>query len=237
MTDEELLEIIDFNCRRDYSLSQRPEILEEKEAREEEEALKSAQLEAQGGISGEEAAEIARDLLGTVFGVSPEGMEENCYLDEDYFDVPVYCVNYSIPSQCYYTFSIYAANGELAQLSQSIPGSSDDGPVTEEEGAAQMEENCQAAREFMEEKLGIREQYEHIYCLYQVKDGNMFTHSMVYYFIRADGTGHRVIYSFDSNMLGEYKQTTYEDYLEKSTASSENYREEYRHEVKRFILE
>lgn len=76
MTDEELLEIIDFQAKTNYALSQTDAA---KEARVES-AAKNARLKdrlaAIGGISEEEAQKIAEDYMKAAIGTAAEGKDD-----------------------------------------------------------------------------------------------------------------------------------------------------------------
>ena len=73
LTDEELLQIIEFETKRDYVLSERTEpadiTAEEKQARE--------QIAESGGITEEKAIALGTEWLHNLYGVSEKGMELN----------------------------------------------------------------------------------------------------------------------------------------------------------------
>ena len=76
LTDEELLQIIDFNYTRDYAVSQGTAAQEaRKEWEEKEEGLK-AKVQKEGWITEKEALQAAEVYLQTEFGVSAEGMRD-----------------------------------------------------------------------------------------------------------------------------------------------------------------
>lgn len=83
LTDEELMEIIDFILKREYAVNQNcekehaEEIAQEKEPKK---AAITANVE-NGGITEQQAAETASALLPEFYGITGEGMEFNHYYD------------------------------------------------------------------------------------------------------------------------------------------------------------
>ena len=99
------LQIIDFNYKRDYSLTLDPQVQSEIAMQEKEQEEIKARIEKQqNSISETEAASIAQKWMDSLFGISTDGMEETIYLDKDSFDIPTYHVTYDIQSNCYYYF-------------------------------------------------------------------------------------------------------------------------------------
>lgn len=217
LTDEELLEIIDFNYKRDYALSQDEDVIAAKAAWKEEQERQRALVEAGGGINAGEALNTARSLLTALFGESPEGMEESCYLDSDFFDVPVYCVTLDVRSTCYYYFRINAADGSLVNTDCSISAWMDMEEMTEEAVSGQLSAACRDAKSFLENQMNLHEEYSKVYCLYRVKDGYLAGNKIGFYFIREDGSAHRVKYFCDPHdqrrSLAEYRLSSYEEFL------------------------
>lgn len=80
MTDEEILEIIDFQYMMNYVLSQSPAAQEER-ARVQAEKEQWERIEAGDGISEEEAIEIAAEQMETELGERAEGKEILRYED------------------------------------------------------------------------------------------------------------------------------------------------------------
>lgn len=69
---EELLEIIDFDYKSDYALSQTPAAGQARKEHKKEQARLEEQVLSSGGISREEAAGIARERMKARLGVSAE---------------------------------------------------------------------------------------------------------------------------------------------------------------------
>ncbi len=76
LTDEELLEIIDFDLKRDYALKERAEVIvadELAEIREKEKSGIEAAI-ANGGITEEQAIEISKGYLKDIHDTTEEGL-------------------------------------------------------------------------------------------------------------------------------------------------------------------
>lgn len=219
LTDEELLEIIDFNCKRDYALSQDEDVKATKAAWEEEQKTQKALVESGGGISDSKALSIARTLLTTLFGESPDGMEENCYLDLDYLAVPTYCVTLDIRSNRYYYFWINAADGSLVSVQCSTADWMDAENMAEDKVTGQISAARQDAEAFLANQRNLHEDYKEVYCRYTVVNGTISGNRIGFYFIKEDGSAHWVRYFCDprdyTRSLAEYRLTSYDEYLEK----------------------
>ena len=125
LTDEELLQIIDFNYTRDYAVSQGTAAQEaRKEWEEKEEGLK-AKVQKEGWITEKEALQAAEVYLQTEFGVSAEGMTADVFLDEPKTGLFIYHVGYQTEddSSIYaYGIDLNAEDGSLVDTSDaSIP--------------------------------------------------------------------------------------------------------------------
>ena len=81
MTDEEILEIIDFQHKMSYAISQSPAAQEERAKMQAEENEWREKIQAAGGISEEEAIEIATRQMETDIGSRAEGKEILRYED------------------------------------------------------------------------------------------------------------------------------------------------------------
>lgn len=189
LTDEELLQIIDFNQKRNYSLEKHSK---EAAERAEEQKRQIALVEAGGGISEAEAKQTGIALMETLFETEIMGMEENCYLDLEACDVPVYCVNYSVQSRDYYYFWINAADGELVEAEHSHADWLHEEGMDASLVPEQLEAGKEAAQAFLEEKLEIRETYEKVVCRYRVPDGKLSHNRLTFYFEKEDGTAYEV---------------------------------------------
>ena len=121
LTDEELLQIIDFNYTRDYAVSQGTAAQEaKKEWAEKEESLK-AKVQKEGWITEKEALQAAEVYLQTEFGLSAEGMIADVFLDEPKTGLFIYHVGYQTEDD----ISIYAYGIDLNAEDGSLVDTSD----------------------------------------------------------------------------------------------------------------
>ena len=122
LTDEELLQIIDFNYTRDYAVSQGTAAQEaRKEWEEKEEGLK-AKVQKEGWITEKEALQAAEVYLQTEFGVSAEGMIADVFLDEPKTGLFIYHVGYQTEddiSTYAYGIDLNAEDGSLVDTSDA----------------------------------------------------------------------------------------------------------------------
>ena len=81
MTDEEILEIIDFQHKMSYAVSQGPAAQEARAEKQAEENQWQEKIQAAGGISEEEAIEIATKQMESELGARAEGKEILKYQD------------------------------------------------------------------------------------------------------------------------------------------------------------
>ncbi len=121
LTDEELLQIIDFNYTRDYAVSQGTAAQEaRKEWEEKQEGLK-AKVQKEGWITEKEALQEAEVYLQTEFGLSAEGMIADVFLDEPKTGLFIYHVSYQTEDDS----SIYAYGIDLNAEDGSLVDTSD----------------------------------------------------------------------------------------------------------------
>ncbi len=122
LTDEELLQIIDFNYTRDYAVSQGTAAQEaRKEWEEKQEGLK-AKIQKEGWITEKEALQAAEVYLQTEFGLSAEGMTADVFLDEPKTGLFIYHVSYQTEddiSTYAYGIDLNAEDGSLVDTSDA----------------------------------------------------------------------------------------------------------------------
>lgn len=213
LTDEELLQIIDFNYKRDYSLTLDPQVQSEIAIQEKEQEEIKAQIEKQqNSISEAEAASIAQKWIDSLFGISTEGMEETIYLDKDSFDIPTYHVTYDIQSNCYYYFSISTIDGTVMSFQRNVASLLDSPPVTESQARLQITETYRTAREILKEQAGIYEDFSNVFCHYIAEDGYITSMSMAYYFITSDEKIYKISFYSGAREFYAYKQVSSEIY-------------------------
>lgn len=210
LTDEEILEIIEFNYKREYSLSLDPEVQAVMEEREKEQNEIKEKVQADNGITEAEAVTIAQNWMNSFFNVSPNGMEETIYLDDEMFEVPIYHITYDIQSTCYYYFSISTIDGSIMSIDISLASWGDAPEITEEQATAQMSENYQTALRFLNEQLEIRDEFETVYCLYRAEDGKLISRVLSYFFQKADGDFYLVTFRCGNSEFSNYTHATAE---------------------------
>lgn len=129
LTDEELLEIIDFQTRTDYALTQNDAAKEAREAFAQEQAQLAEQVEAVGGISEEEAVKIAESRMKAELGAEAEGKDDVDVLlvdtsetDRAYETDMIYVVSFeNAGDRSTYTCEIDAANGSVLGAREHRP--------------------------------------------------------------------------------------------------------------------
>lgn len=212
LTDEEILQQIDFEVKRDYALEEQhaEEIAERKEA----EKQQLQELADAGGITEERAVEIATGYLQQIFGIGGNAMERNQYYQGEDENIPMYdntyCVNWSDRGNSrYYYFHIDALDGTLRAMSYSgeldeseeVKPSSADAPAK----AAEMKD---VAERFLREKLDIQDDYQEVKSYYLVKtvDGSV-SRLVDVLFVREDGSADLVSCRWDGE-VSDYLVTT-----------------------------
>ncbi|GFI24420.1 hypothetical protein IMSAGC011_03217 [Lachnospiraceae bacterium] len=122
LTDEELLQIIDFNYTRDYAVSQGTAAQEARKEWEEKEENLKAKVQKEGWISEKEALQAAEVYLQTEFGLSAEGMKAYVFLDEPKTGLFIYHVSYQTEddiSTYAYGIDLNAEDGSLVDTSDA----------------------------------------------------------------------------------------------------------------------
>lgn len=220
LTDEELLEIIDFYAKREYAVTKRAEeesadeIAEQKEKKEQQiEAVVDA-----GGITEEAAIEIAADYLEKIFGITGDGLEQNHYYEGDLTiagEKEFYQVNWvDFPNRKYYYFYISARDGSLVEVSYSGEDALADkpGPAAAEAGKL-IPGLQQKAVSLLEENVNFA--YDDIYSVYYTVDDTLCS-SVWFKFVQKDAA-YAVEYTWEGVFLRFAKSTfsTYEQEYDK----------------------
>ena len=223
LTDEEILEQIDFEQKRDYALrEQRAEEIAERRAEEKEQVK---EVVASGGITEEQAVEIATGYLKQIYGLDGSGMEINHYYvsEDDYMPVfpNTYGVNWSdMGNYRYYYFFIDAADGTLRSMSYSHDMKERLAlRPTVAEAADKTASVSEQAEQFLTEKLEIQETYEEIRSYYLVNtESEKVSGSVDVLFVMADGTVRQTSCTWDGEVF-DYSVTTqalYEESLQET---------------------
>ncbi len=216
LTDEEILQKIDFERKQDYALQeQRAEELAKREAAEREQVK---EVVASGGITEEQAVETATGYLQQVFGLDGSGMELNHYYNESDVEPVIvadtYCVNWSdYGNYRYYYFHINASDGTLRSLSYShdIQEAEAVRP-TVSEAPGKIADIKRQARDFLEEKLKIRGSYKEVKSYYRVNVTDETVSRLVdVLFVGEDGASYLVACRWNGE-ADDFSVTTKEDY-------------------------
>lgn len=220
LTDEELLQIIDFYVKRDYAVTKQyeEEFADELAQWKESEEQKKAEIIEGSGITEEEAVEIAKGWLMKLFGVTENGLECNRYLGED--DAPIagktefYHVNWTdFPNRQYYYFYIDAEDGGLA-YAKGTSGNMEEETVAAAEANALLPELKQSAISFVEEQLQLT--YEDCYYAYYSIDDVLGKNAM-FIFVQGENSAFALTYFWDGVFYG-FTRTTFSTYQEKYEA-------------------
>lgn len=120
LTDEELLQIIDFNYTTDYAIAKGSAAQDAKNTRASEESRIKASIQEEGGISRQDALKAADVYLKSEFGLSSEDMEYDLFLDESPEHMMFYHVSYETQDDtAFYSYGIdiCAKDGSLLDTS------------------------------------------------------------------------------------------------------------------------
>lgn len=218
LTDEELLEIIDFILKREYAFSQHYEEEHAEETAQKKEKEKeeiTANIE-DGGITQEQAIETATTLLSDLYGITGEGMERNQWYDNGE-EEPFYCVNWSdIIAHQYYYFYISGRDGRLTYASHSSSDIADTKGVTVDEAEEKIAALDGQAAAFIQEK--IKEPYLKEYVYYLTSEDGITTRFVRFVFEKEDGSAYEVSYLWDGTFI-EFEEVNLSDYENGQTFS------------------
>ncbi len=228
LTDEELLEIIDFTVKRDYAYTEayEQEHAEEIEAEELKEQEAIAGNVDSGGITEQQAIEIAREKLADIFGMTGEGYEQNSYYNEPEEGRRAdYCVNWTnIISHKYYYFNIDAQDGHLISATYSGEDVHREARIlTTEEAQERIPQLQAAAAEVMDSKVGVP--YDKVYVYYlRYEDGSAGSHGR-FYFAGEDGSAYGIGLTWDGLLfeIEEQDISGLQDGMERELWNGETY--------------
>ena len=204
LTDEELLEIIDFYYKREYALNKRNEevFAEEIAQKKEEQAQMVEEAVEAGGVTEKEAIETASEWLQKIFGITGEGLERNNYFDNEIViagETGFYHVNWTdFPNRQHYYFYISAKDGTLSQVMYSggKTAVADAEKITTEQAASCIPQLKQKADAFMKEQFQIA--CEDVYSCYHVVDG-LASDFAEFIFVQDGDTAYELTYSWSGN--------------------------------------
>lgn len=233
LTDEEILQMIDFEEKRNYALKERYEEMyaEEIAAQKAEEKEQIAQTVSEGGIPENEAVSIAAEYLQQMFGLDGiRDMELNHYYEENGTgslsgETPDYCVNFSDRgSRQYYYFWIAADSGDLLEFHYS-DGSFEEREKTKpsvSEASATASGIKEQAADFLKNRIGVTESYDNVETSYRVYNGEELGSFVYVVFHRTEQTVSVVTCHWDGTVK-EYHNTTAADRWEEHIEQESEY--------------
>ncbi|MCI8482824.1 MAG: hypothetical protein HFH41_00620 [Lachnospiraceae bacterium] len=125
LTDEELLQIIDFKYTSDYALAQSSAAQKAQKSQEKEEKRLTAAIQEKGGITEQEALKTAETYLETEFGQSAKNMEVHVLSYQSPDGLLTYHVSYHTQDDTFfysYGIDLNAVDGSLIDTSYaSLP--------------------------------------------------------------------------------------------------------------------
>ncbi len=228
LTDEELLEIIDFTVKRDYAYTEayEQEHAEEIEAKEAKKQEAIAGNVESGGITEQQAIEIAREKLADIFGMTGDGYEQNSYYNEPEEGRRAdYCVNWTnIISHKYYYFNIDAQDGHLISATYSGEDVHREARIlTTEEAQERIPQLQIAAAEVMDSKVGVP--YDKVYVCYLRYEDESAGSQGRFYFAGEDGNAYGIGLTWDGLLfeIEEQDISGLQDGMERELWNGETY--------------
>ena len=219
LTDEEILEIIDFSVKRDYALRQNYEKeyaqeLAQKEALEEKQIADNVE---NGGITQQRAVEIATEKLFTFFENNGEGLELNSYYTESGNGMTgeaCYVVTWAHPvtHKCYY-IELGAQDGRVVWAAQTDPDRLDAPDLTIEEAKEKIGVLREYAEEFMEKKAEADYVNVYAYYLEHMDSAVAYRDGVRFVFEMPDQSAYGVTYRWDG-VLHTYEEVDLANYQE-----------------------
>ena len=226
LTEEEMLQIIDFYAKRDYALTgqYKEEHADEIAKQKEDEEQKKSVVIKSGGITEEEAVEIAKKWLLKIYDITEEGLEIDHYFSNDApikGKAEIYHVNWrDFPNRQNYSFWIAAKDGSLVYTART-------GRNMEKEAFAVTEADVllpelkQSAVLFAKEQL--QQNYKDVYCAYySVND--VLSGNVSFIFVREDNSVFTLTYYWNGKFKEFHKSqfSTYEEEYEDMKESAED---------------
>lgn len=201
MTDEELLQIIDFQTKRDYALERQNPSSTEKPAT------------VEGEITQDQAVEHAKAYLSDIFGVLADGRELNCYRTEEgyYSDQPVYVVTFSVRSVEYFYFTIDAGTGNLINVDHNLAEEMQAEAVAVKDMKEDRDQLYHKVKETLTKTPMNETSYEKVTCSYRERGGMLDNFNNIYFnFMCKDGSACQIGINTASGGVTSY--TYIEDY-------------------------
>ena len=225
LTDEELLQMIDYQNKTNYALGERYEesYADEIAAQKAETEEIKQKVEADGGITEAEAVAKAQEWLDKLYGKTTEGMEVLCDIDTEGLgtkELPVYNIQFSLAGVDTYNFAIAADGGlgEVCYIGKEILADE----MSAADGEAKAEALSQKAEKYLRDKFGVSEESKEVYYSYNTDENNTILSNMIgFRFIMEDNMTYVVTLDCVSGVLELYKVQDYEAYQKDLEAAKE----------------
>ena len=234
-----MLQLIDFEVKRNYALKERyeEEYADEIAAKEQKQKEQIAEVVDAGGITEEEAIIEAQKWLEKMYGITGEGLEMNHYfMDEESSyskEEGMYGVNWTdFPNREYFYFYISARDGSLVEADYSGGNMVD--KMRKEITPDELEEELPILQEkaisFLSDTFGkSAESYTESYLTYVVfaaADRQTTGSAVEFVFVKEDSTADIVRYIWDGTFSLYSRTFDVSDYWERKAVNDE-YRQEY----------
>lgn len=224
LTDEEMLQYLDFQEKMRYALEEEMEeaLQEERKEAEKTEQEAIAEIKEAGGIDELEANQVGAYWLKTLYGKDTTGLENNYYLYTDDMPMPaqetlkyscLYMSYYGVIHDNYY-FYVDAVTGKLAEMSHTYARREAD-DLSQSEAEDLLEENRKEAECILREKFGNGEKVRCVYSSYIMEKDGMIKGGIVsFHFVTEDGNDYILSMNGKRKELVGYLDTDFEAYME-----------------------
>lgn len=212
LTDEEILQYIDYLYKVNYSLSQSEENLEIQKEEEAEQKAISEEIAANNGITEEDAVTSSANLMQEWFQLSAEGFECTHYAFEGDYGIKLgYTVCYSrigIEHDFYY-FTFNAENGGLERVAHSGSKMSFGENISKSDLTANIPALKQEAENYLLEVIGIQNKNYEIYYEYPIiNDDKVNGNSISFLFVVSENEVYQIDWLFDVHEFNCYMITS-----------------------------
>ena len=218
LTDEELLQMIDYSEKVNYALRERYEEEYSEEAAAQKAATSEAKqkIEAKEGISEEEAVVKAQEWLNKLYGKTGEGMELSHYIDTDAVgtkESPCYMIVYTISEFEQTSICVDAADGTIRQILYFGEELQADA-MSVSDAEKKVDSLSQTAEKYLRDTFGIARDYKEVYYAYNKNEteDTVMQNMMTFCFIMEDGMTYRIALDCQNEMLEVYYMQSVDAY-------------------------
>ena len=218
LTDEELLEIIDFYCKADYSVQQNE--LAKEEIEKQKELVDATQAEE--AISEEQARALAIQYLRAMFGIEVTGVEVSYSETPGYESDGDYICSYQ-EKDITYQVVIKAKNAQLTsidKLQDGIDYYAESAPIDVD----YLKEKAQSAKKLFQEIYGENTRIVSITCSYRKDENNHIPRGNAIYYIELED-GSAIRFSYNVNLDTIWQMILFTNYRDMREAEAQGIRE------------